>query len=234
MADPINHDGLSTTATVAGSAAKWGLLGAVAAFALPLLVLGGGGLLLGGAVAAAATGGAAGAVASIGGFLIGAVGVIGGLFAGVASASAVGGTAAAAGGLIGAVKGANQVGRENAAYRNRGLNHQFKEARAGNDRELKGFNEGYSARGADMEPQIQAREIAAFDRGEKNVLRQLQEHVEAQQPGAGKGRGTGTVEPGSSKGSGGFSGKELSLSCESKAKIELAKRDASNSAEKTI
>ena len=225
MADPIDHDGLSTGATVASSAIKWGVLGAIAAFAIPAVVIGGTGLLLGAGIAGMATGGIGGALASIVGFAVGAAGVVGGLIAGTSSAATFGGAAAAGGGLLGVIKGGERVSRENAAYRNRHNNVQLAGAKKANDSEIKGIQEGYAIARADLEPAIQQREKAAFEKGQEFVVTQIKDHMNAQMKAQ-----SGAIQTAST----GFAGKELSLKCESKAEAVLQQRELDSMAQKQV
>lgn len=215
MVESIQHDAMSTTATVAGKAAKWGLIGAIAAFAVPAVVIGGGGLLLGAAVASLATGPVMGAIASLAGLAISVTGILGGIAAGTASAASFGGTAAVGGALVGVAKGGNQVSRENAAYRDREKSLQFADARKANDREIRGMQQGYAIARADMEPMIQQREQAAFQKGQELVVSQLQEQMNAQMKAQAGATQTATADVG---------GKQLSLKCESKAEAKWQER----------
>ncbi len=221
MADPINHDGFSTAATVGGKAVKWGLLGAIAAFAIPAVVIGGAGLLAGAAISALATGGIMGGIASVAGLLVSAAGVVGGVVAGVSSAASFGGGAAVVGGALGAVKGVGQVVDENSAYRNRGQGKQNTRAKTFNDGEIKGIQEGYQIAKSDIEPQIQKREQVAFQKGQEFVVNQIQEHMSAQMAAGADPKG----QQAAAAAAGGFAGKEIELKCESKAKAVLKQRE---------
>jgi hypothetical protein len=225
MADAIDHDAASTTATVATKAVKWGVIGAIAAFAIPAVVVGGAGLLLGAGISAMATGGIGGAIASISGFLVGALGVAGGIAAGTASAASFGGAAAAGGALVGVAKGGAQVSAENAAFRRRENGVQFTEAKKANEREIRGFQQGYAVATADMEPKIQQREKNAFDNGQKYVVDQIHDHMNAQMQAQAGAVKTASV---------GFGEKELSLKCESKAEAVLKQRELDAMAQKQV
>jgi len=226
MADTIEHDNLSSTATVGSKAVKWGLIGAIAAFALPALLIGGAGLLLGSGVAAMATGGFWGGLASVGGFAIGGAFVVTGVVVGSSSAVAYGGGAAVAGGLIGVLDGANQVSRENAAHRKHLAGHDFAHAKQANSREMLGFQKGAEFAAAEMEQMAHKREQMAFEAGERSVVEKLQQRMNAQMPGqagSANGHGSPSVAPDSSKGSG-FASKESSLTCESRAEVVVNER----------
>lgn len=214
MADPINHDASSTVATVGSKAVKWGLLGAIASFAIPALVIGAP-LFLAGA-----------AIGGVMGSILGVLGIVGGVGAGVAGA-AYGGTASIIGGsLLGVAKGGEQISKENAAYRNRGQRHHNTMTKAFNDGEIKGIQEGYQIARTDMEPLAQKREQVAFQKGQEYVVHQIQEHMQAQQ--------TQTVtQPGEEGKPGKFAGK-LALKCESKAEAIIQQREADAMAPKQL
>lgn len=205
--EAINHDGISTAATVGSKAVKWGIIGAIAAFAIPALIIGGGGFLLGGMVAAGA---AAGSGAAITGAIIQGISLLAGVVTGGFAAASYGGTAAVAGGLYGAIRGGDQVSREGRAYRNRGHSHQNSMAKAFNDGEIKGIQEGYQLRGADMEPVIQQRERAAYIRGQKDLIEAAQEEER-------KASAAQTVKT---------PGGEVMVRCESKAQVIRKEQEA--------
>jgi hypothetical protein len=213
MADPIHHDGASTVATVGSKAVKWGLLGAIASFAIPALVIGAP-LFLAGA-----------AIGGVIGSILGGLGIVGGLGAGIAGA-AYGGTASMIGGsLLGVAKGGDQISKENAAYRNRGRKNENSVVKAFNDGEIKGIQEGYQIARTDMEPMTQKREQVAFQKGQEFVVHQIQEHMQAQEAGA---------VPGAEKDKPGkFAGK-VALKCESKAEAIIQQREADAMAPKQL
>lgn len=229
MADPINHDGLSSAATVGMKAAKWGLMGALVAFALPALVIGGTSLAVG-----AAIGGAIGSVIGIGG-------LVAGVATGAVSAFSFGSTAAIAGGIVGAARGGDQVNREATAYRNRGAGVQNGKAKLFNDGEVRGLQEGYQIARADMEPMIQQREQAAFQKGQEYVVHQIQEQMNAQMqaaaaqaPGQTQALAQNQNQAQTPAKVGAFADKALTLKCESKAQAVLEQRKLDAMAQKQI
>ena len=150
-------------ATTGGQVFKWGLIGAVAAFAIPALVIGGGIGLLGMAV-----GGALGSI-------IGAVGVGAGIFAGVSGFAAGGLATGVGGGLLGMFKGARQVKSEQQAFENRAHKHEMSQAHKNgkiyNNGEIAGVQQGYQIGRADGEQ-------VGFQKGQQYVVQQLQAHVQ--------------------------------------------------------
>jgi hypothetical protein len=212
MADKaIDHDGVSTVATVGYKAAKWGIIGAIAAFALPMVA--------GFAAAAVASAILPAAIGSIAATLIGGAGIVAGLFTGVT----YGGAAAAGGGLIGAIKGGGQVNRENHAYAQRGHSKSMTKAREMNDRDIHNIQQGYGMAMHDLEPVVHQREAAAFARGQEALASQIQEQINAQSTSAGAQTKTGK-----------FADKQLSLKCESKAEAILKERDLKEMAPKQL
>ncbi|MBY0408318.1 MAG: hypothetical protein K2Q01_11565 [Rickettsiales bacterium] len=211
MADPIDHDGLSTAATVGSKAVKWGLLGAIAAFAIPALAVTGVGLLLGSFFGIGAIGAGIGAVV--------------GTIVGASTAATYGGGAAVAGGLVGAIRGSDQVSRENAAHRNRGRDHQLRQAKTYNDHEIRGIQEGYHIAQADMQPIMQQREMAAYQKGRIDLANQIQEQMNAQM--AAQAGASQTTKAN-------FADKELSLKCESKAEAVLKQRELEAMTQKQV
>jgi len=169
--DPINHDGFSTTATIGSNVVKYGLLGVAAAavggFALAVL---GAGIL----TAVTGYGFVQGAGTMLGG---GALTWIVGGGAAITSGIFAGGWGAVGGGFLGLFKGAEQVSRENNAFRKRVVERmqggENKEAKLFNDGEIKGIDEGYAMAVKDMEPQMQV----AFQKGQESVVQQIQEQM---------------------------------------------------------
>lgn len=245
MVEPINHDGASTAATMGGKALKWGALGAIAAFAIPALVIGGGGILAGMAIAGMSTG-LMGGLLSVVGAIVGVAGVVVGVTTGATAAATYGGTAAVAGAGIGLIRGGQQVSRENAEAHKRASGPDFSKQKAGNDREIAGIQKGYHIAMADAEPIMQQREQVAFIKGQESIIEQINAHVAANSPGQGKGPGAnstvspgegkpGGVAPGEAKGPGiGFADKEMKLQCSSRAELVVKKRDISAAAPKQL
>jgi hypothetical protein len=229
MADPIEHDGLSATGTVAGKAVKYGVLGGLAVVA--------GGALLGALAGIAAVGLAStvltlgyvgfGAAASSG---LGVVAGIAGAVLGGAGSLSLGGIGALVGGMLGVAKGGEQVSRENQASRSRVAGKQNTVAKAFSDGEVKGIQEGYQIARADMEPVAQKREQVAFQKGQEFVVNQIQEHMNSQMQ----------EKPAAAVKAGGFAQKEMAkgggitLQCESKAKAILEQRVVNGLAAKEI
>ena len=181
-ADPINHDGLSTVATMGSKAVKYGLIGGVGA-ALVGGLLAGGALLLAGGIAAslAGFGFAAGVGALLGGTGAVATGIVAAIGA-IASGVSYGGISAVVGGGIGALKGADQVSRESSAFRTRVTEkmqgHENKMAKTFNDGEVKGLDEGYALAVKDMTPRLEA----AKQEGREEVVQAIQmQMMQAQQ-----------------------------------------------------
>ena len=184
MADPINHDGASTVATVGSRAVIFGFLAGAAALAIPV-ALGAATLFVGiPAVAAAFTSGSSflGGIGAaflpatltlLGGALT-AASVVGSATLGLAGIGTVAGGAAVGGGLLGALSGADKVSRESNAFRRRVeanmAKGENKEAKLFNDGEIKGIDEGYAMAVQDLQPQMQA----AFQKGQESVVQQIQ------------------------------------------------------------
>lgn len=198
-ADPINHDGVSTVATVGEKAVKWGLIGGALAFLLPIGI----GLAAGyAAIALASAGTIAGIAGAIGVSALGIAGMIGTW--GLGSAGAVGG------GLIGIFKGADKVSRETNAFRNRVMDNmrgrQNKDAKLFNDGEVKGLQEGYAIGRQDGEQ-------VGFQKGQEFVVHQIQQHMQAEAAAAQK------MEQQKK-----FAGK-VACKCESKAEAIISERE---------
>lgn len=181
-ADPINHDGVSTVATVGEKALKYGAMGGLAA-ALVGGLLAGGALVLGIGLAASITGFgfAAGAGAMLGGAGLAITGIAaaaGAIWSGVT----YGGMSALVGGGLGVLKGASQVSRESSAFRakvtERMEGRENKMAKMFNDGEVKGLDEGYALAVKDMAPRIEA----AKQEGREEVVQAIQmQMMQAQQ-----------------------------------------------------
>jgi hypothetical protein len=163
MAEPINHDTGSGVLTAAGSAAKWGIVGVIAAGVLSAgaAVVGIG--LLGGFLGTlgATFGSPFLAQAS---FMGGATAMLTGLPAwgtallGVAGALTYGTTGALVGGLFGLAKGGSRVSAEKAAYNERAYSQsqsrQQDLTQKVTDAEIAGTQKGYMLGAQDAEARI--------------------------------------------------------------------------------
>jgi hypothetical protein len=174
-ADPINHDGISTVATVGDKAVKYGAMTGLLALALPI-ALGAATLFLGvpAIVGAVAAGSVTSALVAGGLTLLGGIATF--LTTGYAGASAV------IGGGLGALKGASQVSRESGSFRSKIMEkmegRENKMAKSFNDGEVKGLDEGYALAVKDMAPRLEA----AKQEGREEVVQAIQmQMMQAQQ-----------------------------------------------------
>lgn len=176
-ADPINHDGISTVATVGSKAVKYGLMGGLAALALPA-VLGTGAIF-----AALGAAGVLGAVSTGGAVALG----IGALVAGISAVASFGyaGVAAVGAGAVGALGGASQVSKESSAFRSKVMERmegrENKQAKIFNDGEVKGLDEGYALAVKDMAPRIEAAKQEGRDEVVQAIQMQMMQAQQAEQ-----------------------------------------------------
>jgi len=183
MAEPINHNTESGVLTAAGSAAKWGLLGVIAAGVLTagavVLGIGLAGGLLGSigatvgshALGAASFGGWAGSMLSgIGAWITGAIAVAG--------AVTYGATGALLGGLFGLAKGGSRVNAEKEAYHEYAQTvsqtHQQKLTRQITDAEIAAEQRGYVVGAQDAEAHI-ANQLQTMAMQQQSALTQSEQ-----------------------------------------------------------
>jgi len=197
MAQPINHDGLSSATTAGGEVLKWGALGAIAAFAIPALIV---------AIPLSLIG-------------LGTLGLIGGAVAGVFGFMAGGAAMGVGGGLLGAVKGNRRVNDEEQAFRDRVRGNmesqKHKHARIYNNGEIAGVQEGYGIGRADGEQ-------VGFQKGQEFVVRQLQQHVQQHLAAQQQMAMAAQAPQSDSK----FSDEVASCKCESKVEMVDKQREA--------